>query len=239
MRQFFKLMLLFGFICFAQKNIYAQETEEEIVYQIKMYYNFVHSSFEYEPTAENLLRVYESEETDFGYITPALTITKNRMKHEIELSALRVKRDEDFEGIDAGGSIIPVEGSLDWQIDVGLRYEFMLNFLRDELRHGLFVGTSVAPYFNYWNTVPKTSASFPANTKVFGTRLHLIPRYTYDISKKWFVDVNFPIEVVDAFVHRNYWGNPILSSNERVRTDIQANFFDNVFRFRIGIGLKL
>ena len=39
MRQFFKLMLLFGFICFAQQNIYAQETEEEIVYQIKMYYN--------------------------------------------------------------------------------------------------------------------------------------------------------------------------------------------------------
>lgn len=239
MKHFFKLMLLLGFICTAQQITYAQEIEKSKDYQIKMYYNFVHSSFEFEPTAEDLLRIFESEETDFGYITPALTITKNKMRYEMEISKLRVRQNSSFEGVDAGGSVIPIEGSSDWQVNVGLRYEFAINLLCEKLGHGLFIGVSAEPYFDYWSTVPKINTSFPGNTKIFGTRLHLIPRYTYDINKRWLVDVNFPIEIVDAFIHRNYRGSPILSMDERVETDIQADFFDNVFRFRIGIGLKL
>jgi len=255
MRQFFKLILSIAIICVAQQITYAQNTEKETTYQIeeaatfqiekettyqiKTYYNFVHSSFEFGPTTEEQPRVFEFANTDFGYITPAFTIVKKQMRHEIELSAFRVKRDRDFEGVteELEGYIIPVEGSRDWRVNIGLRYEFAFNLLQEKLRHGLFVGASAEPYFDYWNFLPATSADFPTNDRVFGTRLHLIPRYTFDISRRWFVDVNFPIEMMDAFVHRSYSGNPTLS--ERVGIDTQANFFDKVFRFRIGIGLKL
>ena len=240
MKMYFRLFLLLAVIGFTQQSGYAQQTEKASSYQVKMYYNSYHSSGEFGPTIDEPLGVYEYASADFGRITPAFVITKNRIRHEMELSNFGIKRDKNFEGItDVEGVIIPVEGEHIWAVNVGLRYEFAFNLLKEELRHGLFVGASVQPYFDYLNTKPITSASFPTDTKIFGTKLHLIPRYTYDIGKKWFLDVNFPIEAMNILAYRLHTQNPILSEQDRIVSDVQGDFFAEIFQFRIGIGLKL
>jgi len=236
MKNFFKLILLIGIICTVQQISYAQKTN----YQIKGYYNFLHTSYEANYGDPALSQVVEHASTNFGVITPAFVVAKNKVRHEIELSNFRINNNKNVVTAPvSNGGTVTVSGSNVFNIYIGIRYEFAFNLLDAKSSHGLFFGASVQPYLDYVRTVPKTNASFPIRTSYLGTRLHLIPRYTYDISKKWLIDVNFPIEITDLLEHRQYREDLAIPERLRCQRGTQTNFFDKVFQFRIGIGLKL
>jgi len=238
MRHYYKLILLMCIVCTVQQISYAQKTN----YQINAYFNFSSFSEETVTTDSSAQKttIWERSATGFGLITPAFIITKNRVRHEIELSNFGINRNKDIQSATIfGEESYPFRGTRYWDINVGIRYEFAFNLLDAESSSGLFLGTSIQPYLDYVRTLPVTSASFPIRNRQLGTRLHLIPRYTYNIGEKWLVDVNFPIEIIDAFQVRQYVDNPTLTEAQKVNGSAQTNFFDNIFRFRIGIGLKL
>ena len=236
MKQFFKLILLISVICMAQKVSYAQKTN----YQIKVYYNFLHTSSETDYGDPTLSQVRERASTNFGVVIPAFVVAKNKARHEIELSNFRINNSKNVVTAPASnGGTVAISGVRVLYIHMAVRYEFAFNLLDTKSLSGLFLGASVQPFIDYARSIPETSLSFPIRNRQLGARLHLIPRYTYDIGKRWFIDVNFPINMVVAGHDGQRVENPVLTTKQQCNGGFDTDFFNNIFQVRIGIGLKL
>lgn len=225
MKCIFKMTLLAAIFC-CLNPLFAQE-EKTTEYSLKLYHNYFLSvnKSEYNSTM--------NVSSNAGSITPSFLISKPKTFHEIELAYLRSGRwRQTYETDSISGN--PDRRSYSFKLQ--LKYEYGVNLLtvKEKLRFSL--SAAAEPFLIFDRDVDNLDDRLSRRVGG-GTLLFLIPRGTYSIGKRWFVDVNFPVEMMQFYAYRGYIAPPL--QGENVFTNSYVNFFDNILRFRVGIGLKL
>ncbi len=214
MKRIIQITLLTAVIFSCLNPLSAQE-EKKTTYALKLYYN-------HQPNAAN-------------FLTPSLFIQKKKASHEFELSqlGLGIGNEIDIDGYNGGEDDFE---RTDAYFSIGLKYEYGMKFLNINEKFDFSLHASAEPYFNIYKSSVAPYNERHRNGRILGGRFSLIPRATYTISDRWFVDVNFPIELVDVVSAKHRY---IVSGNDRTSIRNSLSFFDRTLRLRVGIGLKL
>lgn len=123
---------------------------------------------------------------------------------------------------------------------ISARYEYILNFNKIKDRKLVpSLGFGISPYYKQNNYSPKISSSYATSEIYFGAKVFLIPRLTYYLSSRFFIDVNIPICFLDSYFLIDEEDNPSISLEERIISTFNFNEFPKIFGGRIGVGLKL
>lgn len=216
MKRIFKITLLVAVALCCLNPLSAQE-EKTTQYAVKLYYNNGH------PNAR-------------GYLTPSLLILKPKASHEFELSDLRIGiRNSIDEREDDNGQNSSYRTN-DFNFGLRLKYEYGIKALEIKEKYKFSLHASAESYFNIFKRNRETNGETLSVGKSVGGSLYLIPRGTYDISERWFLDVNFPIEMMNIARTISHDETGIYGQSS---IQNHFNFFSNIFRLRIGIGLKL
>jgi len=213
----FKTILLAAAIFFCLNPLSAQEEEKTTQYTLKMYYN-------------------NSRQNASGYLTPAFSIVKSKTSHEFELSQLKIGINNRAEVIGYDGQDISSHRRNTSNFNIRLKYEYGIKFLTINEKFDFSLHASAEPYFNYSKTTTERDDKILSRNNSVGGRLFVIPRVIHPIGKKWFVDVNFPVEMMHIYRGQNYIDGP---GSERSSSYSYTGFFGDLLRLRIGIGLKL
>ena len=123
--------------------------------------------------------------------------------------------------------------------NLNLRYEFNYKVLGIKDRLTLFLGASAEPYLELINVEPIISTSFDTKNQYLGSKVYITPRITYDFSKRFYIDLNFPIELANFYWNSSKIENPTLPEDIQKSTKFNSDYFNEVFRFRLGIGVKI
>lgn len=160
--------------------------------------------------------------------------------HEIELTSFRLTSiDEKIDSVAISGTTV-TEGTKVSNVDISLRYEFILNFNKSkDTRFVPSVGFGVNPYYTYNLESPQASNLFDSSETNLGMRAFVTPRLSYFINSKIFLDLNIPICFFDAFYNSVIEEDPAIPLLDRTRSDSNLSFSPNFFSGRIGIGVKL
>lgn len=194
-----------------------------------------------EKTTEYALKLYYNSQNTVGYFTPGFSIIKPKISHEFELSYLRGgggitnQTDETIYYDNYEHDIFAKRTNVSG-FGIRLRYEYggKLSTVNEKFNFSLH--GSVEPYFSTFRRNEELDNERLYRSSVIGGRLYLVPRGTYDVGERWFVDVNFPIEIMNIGRERRYYET---LSVGRLYSQNYLGFFTDLLRFRIGIGLKL
>lgn len=231
MKRILKMILLVPTMLCCLNTLVAQE-EKETIYALKLYFNYNQSVME-STTGSSTQPGYLN-----GNFTPSFTILKPRTFHEIELANLNIRKNKAvYERDDSIGLYSSFDKLNSHSFAFKLKYEYGVNLVAtNEFKFSL--SAAAEPYFTYLNNKIEGSRELLSERNTVGGQLYLIPRGTYDIGERWFVDINFPIEIMHIYREESRERSPLFG-RDYIRTNSSMDFFNNVFRFRVGIGLKL
>jgi len=139
-----------------------------------------------------------------------------------------------------GAAESAVEGEQITRLAFSARYEYQTSIRYNEDRPwGFSIGMGINPYYFLHTVRPLVTTNFPERVHVFGTRLYAVPRFTWHISERIFLDVNLPFCVGEFRLRYHYDENPVLAINERGRRTAEFSTLPALFSGRIGLGFKL
>lgn len=177
------------------------------------------------------------EDFDLGYFTPAVVFTgAYGNTHEIEFSRFQMNRTEE---VVANPQTIAIERNT--EIFVALRYEFSFLFFKGNKDRRLkpALGFAGRPYYSSWKNVPAFSTAFTKAQSNLGVMLSIIPRVTYNLNDRWFLDLNVPFNFTDLRVSTRRNINPALPANQQSVTTIESHFLPTEYLIRFGVGVRL
>ena len=214
---------------------------------LKLYSNFSFEFIDGKQLYDPILRIPVMQEKDkfnLGYFSPAVGFyADNGNYHEIEFSKLIIDR-TDITSYDLTDSIGQPDhtraSSLRTNITVGLRYEYNYIIIKNpDSKFQPSIGFGVNPYYTLYNYKPKVSLSYPVKEHTIGAMVQILPRIIYNISERWFLDLNIPINLSDFYYTNNNTGNPTLPIAERNTGTINLDVFPGKYLFRFGAGCRL
>jgi len=194
-----------------------------------------------EKTTQYVLKLYYNSQNTVAYFTPGFSIVKPKTSHEFELSYLRggigiINETNKIINYDNGGYDSSLEGMTVSGFGIRLRYEYggKLSTINEKFNFALH--GSVEPYFSIYRRNVELDNERLSRGSLIGGRFYLVPRGTYDIGERYFIDLNFPIEIMNIGTETHHYET---SSVDRLFRQNYLGFFTDLLRFRIGIGLKL
>jgi len=167
--------------------------------------------------------------------------TKNNF-HEIELTDFSLnKTATKSELIGPNGAAVSTTNSPDvMATNLRMRYEFTANFaLSKDSKLVPGMGFSVSPYLMQVNYLPQANIEFATFERKVGAGIFVIPRLSYYLSSKLFLDLNFPVCIADGHYSTIRRENPVLPLQQRTVSTWQMESMPQYFSMRIGIGVKL
>ncbi|MFT5821636.1 MAG: hypothetical protein ACI8ZM_002890 [Crocinitomix sp.] len=225
------------------QSTFAQDAGSE---QLKLYTNFAWQSSERTVGFDTIVNrpINESYfESDLGYFSPAFSwATDKGNRHEIELSRLQFNQVRDFNYIEYNNGINPqvVSGEGNTKIFIALRYEFDYQLFKskdNKLKPSL--GFAVRPYFSNASFRPKLATQFASSEMNIGALFSIVPRLTYDLNKKLFMDLNVPLNLARLGIRSTTWDNPAIPVSQRKVNAFDAKTLPSEYLIRLGIGLRL
>jgi hypothetical protein len=181
---------------------------------------------------------------DFRLLHPSaafrITNKRNNM-HEIELTQLELGSVREVSSVNGpSGTTIPISGGKTTQTNIALRYEYIINFMKKKNSRLMpALGLALMPYLERSSFVPALSTSYPATATGLGTKAWVIPRISYAISSKFFIDLNVPLCITDVNVQWNNQQNPNLTQGEQKSEVSNFEGAPQNYSVRLGIGLKV
>jgi len=183
--------------------------------------------------------------TTWQYVHPTIAFqwrSKKQNFREIELIDLYFnKKTESREQLDSNGNTDNVLSKRDlYSSGISLRYEYTVIFKK--LKASNFVPSisyAASTYFKVDQFVPKSSNQFKNTQSTLGARGFIIPRLTYFVGSKLFVDLNVPICVMDLYYRVNVNEKPGIPVNQQRISNINFELFPKVISVRIGVGIKI
>lgn len=163
--------------------------------------------------------------------------------HELELISFQLSNRE--EAVEAatpatGTNSQLIQSEITFAAGLSLRYEYQISIRpKDEKPWDFSVGVGLNPYYFYQRFSAEISTMFPTSVSTFGTRVFAIPRFTWHLSPRVFLDVNLPICMGEYRHQYRYDESPVLQVSERGQRAIDYSLFPALFSGRIGIGIKL
>jgi hypothetical protein len=225
--------------------MYAQNTNLDYKFALKLYNQ---TSFEQSgnlASVDTLNHQLLDANSTLQYVHPTIAFqwrTKKQNFREIELINFYVNKiTESLEQIDSIGNVKNVLSNRDvYSSGISLRYEYTVMFKK--LKTSNFVPSisyAANTYFKRDQFVPKNSNAFKNTQSTLGARGFIIPRLTYFLGSKLFVDLNVPICVMDLYYRVNENENPSIPPNQQRINNINFELFPKVMSVRIGVGIKI
>lgn len=122
---------------------------------------------------------------------------------------------------------------------ISVQYEYikMFNKLKDK-KLVPSVGFGFNPYYKQINSTPQIATSYPKSEKYLGAKVFITPRLNYYINSKFFVDVNIPFCIANAYLLTKNSGDPTLTKEERTMKSFNFQQFPFILSARVGVGFK-
>ena len=176
---------------------------------------------------------------------PALAFqwkTKKNNFNEIELLNCELNKTVSKTEVSAPAGATPVITNAQTLLvsSVSLRLEHIWNFRKtNDKKLVPSVGLAVNPYFRQINFTPSASSSYPSSENYFGIRAFLIPRLTWYVKPRIFIDINMPVCFSDTYFLIEKEDNPAIPVNQKKVFTLDQRAFPIIFSGRIGLGIKL
>lgn len=228
------LILLHGLVGWAQSSGRDQK------YSLKLYNLSTIENLE-----DNSLMNQNTSTQVRRFLHPTIAFqwsTPKKNYHEIELSDWMIQQ-YDIRTEEVSDTIAlteTVSGSNTTTSSISFRYEFIWNPRKpksEKLRASL--GFGIQPYFNAKHVSPVVSHSFPTSEMALGFRTQLIPRVTYSLSKKWYIEANIQIHLSNTDLKSTEVENPAFSPGQRKEQSLNLDLFPAYFSGRVGVGMIL
>lgn len=221
---------------------YAQNKNLEGKYALKLYNTTSWQKEESFGISGTYIKT--TEQKDFQLLHPSIAARltdRSGNMHEVELTRMELGVVKDVVYLmNPSGTTIPVSGGKTTQTNIALRYEYIFNFMKKKNSKWMpALGLALMPYFQRDNFTPELSTAYPSTTTALGAKGWVIPRITYAISSKLFVDLNVPLCVTDANIEWNNHKNPNLSQGEQKSEVTNFQGAPQHYSIRLGVGLKV
>mgnify|MGYP001107587893 CR=1 FL=1 len=98
---------------------------------------------------------------------------------------------------------------------------------------------AIGPYFNQVKSVPLTLVTFHTNSRNLGVHLHLTPRLIYLLNSRFYLDLNMPLNLLQANLHNQIILNPSFSSREQKKWTTELKVLPQAYMLRFGLGIQI
>jgi hypothetical protein len=123
---------------------------------------------------------------------------------------------------------------------VSIRYEYLLTFNKNKDNKTVFsLGFGINPYFKGDKYIPRISSEFPTTYNDYGLNLFIVPRITYHLTSKIFIELNIPVCLINSYWEYGKSDNPQLPYNQRKVNTVYFEELPINYSCRLGIGIKL
>lgn len=178
---------------------------------------------------------------EFRYLHPSVAVSVRNAHgnfHELELSDLQFTRHNEESSLT--GIPVALSGSEVKTVNIALRYEYIINFLKKKnTRFMPALGLAAMPYFERTSSSPVLSTEFPVSQLYAGVRAFITPRLTYAVSQRFFVDLNIPFCVADMYLDKSVQNNPMLTQEQQREEVFTFEAAPRLYSIRIGAGIRL
>jgi hypothetical protein len=212
-------------------------------YSLKVYYNLMMFSDDITVQSKynNNIIALENSETDIGHVSAAFAIKKSKSIHEIELSRINLYK---VDGAIFSSSISYDTAQISYDqkstvFNLNIKYEYIRRIINIKDKLDFMFGVACEPYLESIRQKPEISTSFRSKRLYLGSRFYLIPRGTYSFNKRFYLDLNFPVEILDLHWIKERINNPALPENIQKNNKFYSNFFDKTIQIRIGVGIRI
>ena len=238
-----KIGIFAGCLFFLGQTTFAQD---KIANELKIYTNYGWNSNEQRVGFDSTLNspiIQKNNAFDLGYVSPAIAFsTKRGNFHELELSRLQINQSDGITEIDYGGEYPQIiAGEKVTNIFIALRYEYNLFFIKKDAAKKWHpsVGFAARPFYSRYTFNPKLSTVFSSKESNTGVLFSIVPRIAYNLSERWYLDLNVPINAGVLKIRNRRVDDPAIPQNQRSITTIDAEVFPSEYLVRFGVGLRL
>lgn len=221
-------------------SLFAQSQEKELF--LKIYSTIESSNFRMTNGNDTLITEDKGNSFSFSSFSPAIAwVNENGNFHEIALSKLIFRRDDEVFLVNnvPNNTVEPISGANTSHFGFALRYEYNWSLSKKSNRLNPKLGFSNLILVDAINSTPKTSIGFPSKSLRLANRIGVTPRLLLNLSKKFVIDFNLSIPLLELSLERVNEENPILPSNQQVQSDSDLGFLPKIYQFRIGVGIKV
>jgi hypothetical protein len=241
-----KNYFLFTILFMTGAAITAQNTNLDYRFGIKVYNLSTldqHEKIISDPITIQSYTVENREIYNFLHPTFALQwMTPKKHSHEIELTELmlnKVSSSTRYRNDSTGASFL-MGGDERKSTAISLRYEFILNFMRNkETRFVPSVGFAGNPFYEQHSYQPMISGQFPSKETRAGIRGFVVPRIAYYTKKKLYFDLNLPLCLLEGYYQNESTKDPLVPVEERSVSNINFSMFPKYYSLRVGVGIRL
>jgi hypothetical protein len=223
------------------KNLPLLKDTIKNIYHFKIYYSFIKFSTDRKMQEGTNIIQYQEDNNKFGHVSTSFAIEKAKSIHEIELSRIEFYRTDNatyvYNSIDDTAQI--TAGQLAKIINIGIKYEYNRKIVEVKNNLQFLIAASTEPYLESIIIKPKIVTGFTTKGLHLGSKFYFIPRAIYKFKSKFYIDINFPVELFDCYWVRSLIKNPTLPMNLQKSNKFNIDFFNKVFQFRIGFGIRI
>jgi hypothetical protein len=198
----------------------------------------VYNTFSYQSITDRNLYPLITTSKNITFLKPSVAFMwtdKKGHTREIELSSFSLNKRDDrtaFGTVSKSGQVVT-------STDIAIRVERIFNFAkRKQWKLKPSLGCGVMPYFNMAKATPYTSVNVPFTDMHYGVKAYVAPRINYNVSNRFFIDLNIPLVFADMGVQHQKAFNPGLLKEISYNV---GNFdaFSESPSVRLGVGLRL
>lgn len=225
-------LCLIGLSALAQKNDIGK-------YQIKLYALTTTNAIGVNSTYNR--SQYATSYVFFNHIlNPTFAVNKQTNKgnrHEVELTALGINETTNRTTLNNNSSLFSVStGAAVRESKFAARYEYIYVFMKNK-RLQPSIGAALSPYYVKYNFAPLSTSVYPFRESAFGIQTFIIPRISYSLNKRFFVDLNVPLKITENQFSSRQEYNPTEQNNTSNNTSFTA--LEYMFYARLGIGINI
>ncbi|MFL5764746.1 MAG: hypothetical protein ACJ77K_12450 [Bacteroidia bacterium] len=168
--------------------------------------------------------------------------SKRNNFHEIELTELKWDNTGTFSSIenDSVKSSQVIAGDQVQRTSAAIRYEYILVLAKKKTGSLVpAVGFALSPFYDNYHYQPRVETAFPESRMDAGIRAFVVPRLTWYVGNRFFLDMNLPVCVSDVMFYREKKEDPSIPASYRNLERFDVKMFPQYFSARIGIGIKI
>ena len=173
-----------------------------------------------------------------GYFTPAFTIENRKFNmHEFELSRIVLRsteseiiNDDLTPGLEG---VVPMQKTSD--VFIAMRYEYglMIGKIKRRYTSRPYIGFAFTPFLANKKITPLESKEEETSETSFGSTFSIVPRVTFNLKNKFFLDLNVPITMAQIEVSQ------FKGDDRPHKSKTQYSTLPGVMEFRVGLGIRL
>lgn len=200
---------------------------------IKIYQNTDHFSTVVTEWWKN--QTNEVDHVNFSRISVALTV-KRKVVHEIEFFIPEMSKSPDRLRFPMNYEFRKDPRWASNASAYAFRYEISKSISSDRSPLKVAIGAALHPYYVSIEHTPVIDLIYPSSARWYGASLNLIPRLTYTISERFFLDLNIPVKAFDYRFHKEQVNNPAIPVRQQVNQYAESIFFEGAYTIRFGVG---